>query len=126
MAKGSITAERKNRTHPQAMLHRTALNWRFLWHESRRVEGEPVTAVCNVRIDQRQSYIQVIMRAVERPSRFYSFLYIQVVMRAVERPSRFYSFLKEIESMNMSFCNQQLISTSQKINYKNIFSATIA
>ena len=66
------------------------------------------------------------MRAVERPSRFYSFPYIHVIMRAVERPSRFYSFLKEIESMNMSFCNQQLTSTPKKRNYKDIFSATIA
>ena len=114
MAKGLITAERKNRTHPQAILHRTALNFRFLWHESRRVEGEPVTAVRNVRIDQTQPYIQVIMRTVERPSRFYRFPYIQVIRRAVERPSRFYSFLKEIESMNMSFSIQQLISTPKK------------
>ena len=47
-------------------------------------------------------------------------------MRAVERPSRFYSFLAEIESMNMSFYNQQLTSTPKKRNDKDILSATIA
>ena len=35
-------------------------------------------------------------------------------MRAVERPSRCYSFLKEIESMIMSFSNQQLTTAPKK------------
>ena len=35
-------------------------------------------------------------------------------MRAVERPSRCYSFQKETESMILSFFNQQLTSTKKK------------
>ena len=42
-------------------------------------------------------------------------------MRAVDRPSRFYSFLKEIESKKMSFCNQQLTSNRHVVIYVCIY-----
>ena len=42
-------------------------------------------------------------------------------MRAVVRPSLFYNFQKEIESMIMFFCNQQMTSTQKKRNDKDIF-----
>ena len=96
----------KKDTHPQAMVHRIARNWSLVGTR-RDDENEPATVVSNVRMHQRQPLIQVIMQAAERPSRCYS-------------------FLKEIESMIMYFCNQQLTSTPKKRNYKDIFSATIA
>ena len=39
---------------------------------------------------------------------------MQVIMRAVECPSRWYSILKKIESIIMFFCSQQLTSTPKK------------
>ena len=101
MAKGRVTAQRKNDAHSQAMLLRIARNLRF-FGTSRGVESETFTAICNPRMYQSQPYIQVIMRAVERPSRCYT-------------------FLQEFESINMSFCNQRLTCTPKKRNYKDIF-----
>ena len=82
------------------MVNRIARNWPLLVTR-RGAENEPATAVYNVRMYQRQPWIQVIMQAAERPSRCYS-------------------FLKEMESMIMSFCNQQLTSTKKR-NVKDIF-----
>ena len=67
MTKDIVTAERKNGTHAQAMVHRIARNWPLLGTR-RGVESEPVKAVCNERMYQTQWKIQVIVRAVEGPS----------------------------------------------------------
>ena len=91
----------KNSTHPQANMHRNARNWPSLGTR-KGVESEPVTAVCIVRMYQKQPSIQVI--------------------NASSRASlASHIFLKEIESMFMSFCSQQLTFTPKKETKRKSF-----
>ena len=53
MANGKVTAENKNYTHSQAMMHRIARNEHLLGTR-RGVESDPATAVYNVRMYQTQ------------------------------------------------------------------------
>ena len=55
------------------MVHRIARNWPLLG-TGRGAENEPATAVYNVRMYQRQPWIQVIMKAAERPTVFWTLL----------------------------------------------------
>ena len=76
------------------MVRRIARKWILLATRT-GAESESVTAVCNVTIYQTL------------PNN-------KVIMRAVQRTSRCYSFLKDIESLSMFFCNQHLTSTQKK------------
>ena len=55
------------------MVRRMARNW-ILFGTRICAESEAVTTICNMRMNQTKPKIQVIMRAVEHPSRCYSFL----------------------------------------------------